>query len=37
MDATETSINEVVAEKKHELYDPPLIDSTFVFSVSMGF
>jgi uncharacterized protein (TIGR02001 family) len=37
MDATETSIDEVVAEKKHDLYDPPLIDSTFVFSVSMGF
>ncbi len=37
MDATETSIEPVTAEKKHELYDPPLIDSTFVFSISVGF
>lgn len=37
MDATETSIDQAVAEKKHELYNPPLIDSTFVFSFSVGF
>lgn len=37
MDATETSIDEVVAVEKHESYDPPLIGSTFVFSVSVGF
>jgi uncharacterized protein (TIGR02001 family) len=37
MDATETSINQAVVEKKHKLYDPPLIDSTFVFSISVGF
>jgi len=37
MDASETSIDQAVVEKKHELYDPPLIDSTFVFSISAGF
>jgi len=37
MDAAETSIDQVVAEKKHELYDPPVIDSTFIFSVSIGY
>jgi uncharacterized protein (TIGR02001 family) len=37
MDATETSIDQAVAEKKHELYDPPLIGATFVFSISAGF
>jgi hypothetical protein len=37
MDATETSIDQAVVEKKHQLYDPPLIDSTFVFSISVGF
>ncbi len=37
MDATETSIDHVVAEQKHELYDPPLIDATFVFTISAGF
>jgi len=37
MDATETSIDQVVVEKKHHLYDPPLIDATFVFSISVGF
>jgi uncharacterized protein (TIGR02001 family) len=37
MDATETSINQAVAKQKHEFYDPPLIDATFVFSISVGF
>ena len=37
MDATETSINQAVAEQKHELYDPPIIDATFVFSISIGY
>jgi uncharacterized protein (TIGR02001 family) len=37
MDATETSINHAAAEQKHELYDPPLINATFVFSISAGF
>ena len=37
MDATETSIDQAVVEKKHERYDPPLIDATFVFSISVGF
>lgn len=37
MDATETSINQAVVEKKHELYDPTLINATIVFSISMGF
>ena len=37
MDATETSIDQSVAEIKHELYDPPLIGPTFLFSVSVGY
>lgn len=37
MDATETSIDPVVAEQKHELYNPPLIDATVVFSISVGY
>lgn len=37
MDATETGVNPLVAEKLHELYDPPLISATCVFSISMGF
>ena len=37
MDAAETSIDQAVSEKKHESYNPPLIDSTFVFSISIGY
>jgi hypothetical protein len=37
MDATETSIDHAVEKQKHEHYDPPLLDSSVVFSISMGF
>lgn len=37
MDATETSIDPVVTAEKHMLYDPPVLDSAFVFSISTGF
>jgi uncharacterized protein (TIGR02001 family) len=36
-DATETSIDHAAAEKMHEQYDPPLLNATVVFSISMGF
>ena len=37
MDATETSIDQAVVEQKHELYNPPLINATCVFSISIGY
>ena len=37
MDAAETSIDQAVVDTKHDFYNPPLIDATFVFSISAGF
>ena len=37
MDASETFIDPVVSEEKHALFDPPTLDSAFVFSISTGF
>jgi hypothetical protein len=37
MDATETSIDRAVVGKMHEKYDPTLINTAIVFSISMGF
>ena len=37
IDATETSIGGVVVEKMHDRYNPPLLNATVVFSISMGF
>ncbi|MGR9088388.1 MAG: TorF family putative porin [Gammaproteobacteria bacterium] len=35
--ATETSTDPSAFENTHQLYDPPLIDAAFVFTVSAGF
>ncbi|GAB6142164.1 hypothetical protein JCM14076_28930 [Methylosoma difficile] len=37
MDASETNIEQNLAEKMHEKYDPPLLNSNIVLSVSVGF
>lgn len=37
MDATETSIDPYVVDIMHERYDPQLLNSTLVFSISLGF
>ncbi|MGZ8151843.1 MAG: TorF family putative porin [Methylococcaceae bacterium] len=37
MDATETSIDAVIVETKHEQFDPKLIGASAVFSISIGF
>ena len=35
--ATETSVDHAVEEQKHELYNPPMINASFVFSLSIGY
>ena len=35
--ATETSVDQAVEEQKHELYNPPMINASFVFSLSIGY
>lgn len=37
MDASEVNIDDAVVEKMHERYDPTLINTAVVFSISMGF
>lgn len=37
MDATETAINPATENRLHERYDPPLINASCVFSISLGF
>ncbi|WP_394753984.1 TorF family putative porin [Crenothrix sp.] len=37
MDATETSVNYATEVQMHKLYNPPLLDSSVVFSISLGF
>lgn len=37
MDAAETNNDPLVAEEKHTLYDPALLDAACVFSISAGF
>ncbi len=35
--ATETSVDHAVEEQKHERYNPPMINASFVFSLSIGY
>lgn len=37
VDATETAINEAIVEELHDRYNPPLLNATVVFSISVGF